>query len=299
MGRELLDGIAATVGSQPIFYSDLDEKIQGENPVLISAYPSKNSDDLRLKVLQDAINGSLVFMECDRLGLEVNEEQIDQHIRGIAKRNNLTVDALKGVLEQQKQSFLNFRADIKKQALLVLFQRRVLMPTITVTEKEIEDYHLRANGQTKDSVELSTKKIVIKGGVGLSADILNEKEKKINDIYSKLKGSLAFDEAIKLYSADSKEDERVMTYSFEDLAPALKQAFTGLKKGEFTKPVKLTNGFYIFYLVERKKIKNKVFAASMPRIKMELQHAKLETALSQWLKKKREEISVKMFLESK
>lgn len=293
IGRTLVDGVVATVGSHPILHSDVETKVSSQEPIVVSDYPSTDKDSLWVRAMSDAINSVLIIMECEKLGFKVSEEQIDLKLLDIAKRNGLQVSDLPEVLKQQNESMEDLRSDIRKRLLTILFQRKVLMPLVKVSDRELEAFFVKKEGGSLDSTKLILKKIHITADVNVP-DSFKEKAKNAEEVYNKLQGGLLFDDAAKLYSLPPVNQVQEKEYELHKLSSTLNDAFKNLKKGQYTKPIKLTDGYYIFYLVDRKQTKKEDFLNNKKNLEMELKFKKMNNEMSKWLKKARSKVKVQL-----
>ena len=106
--------------------------------------------------------------------------------------------------------------------------------------------------------EVKVAHIVIKAGVGINADDSLRAVQKINEIYKKLKAGDVFDDLVKQFSEDqssAKSGGALPSFGTGRMVPEFEKAAFALKSiGDFSEPVKTSNGWHIIKLLEKKEI---------------------------------------------
>jgi parvulin-like peptidyl-prolyl isomerase len=295
--ESLVDRVLAVVNGRPIFFSDIRRKIETGPLVMVSEYPANKDAPNQTRALNDAINFELVMGAAKDLDIEVSDSDLDQEINRYLDEQKISRDKLGDLLRNEGETLENYRRDFRNQMVLRRFQRRVIAPSIKVTDKDVETYYLSQSGvQVSDMVEVSLKQLVIKIDSSMSKDLANAKKSLANDIYAKLKSGLDFNDAIGLYSDDpaaKSQDRKPLVVKLKDLSSALKTAIEPLKTGEFTTPIATGGGLTIFYLAERKIGENKDFASKKPKIEQELRMLELGTQTNRWLSEQHQRVTIK------
>jgi peptidyl-prolyl cis-trans isomerase SurA len=101
-----------------------------------ASIPSENK--LHEQALDQLIDKTLQLQLAKSAGLEVKDVFLDQAINDIAKRNQITVAALKQKLAAEGIDFSDYRQDLREQIMLSQIQQRELAPNITVTNEEVK-----------------------------------------------------------------------------------------------------------------------------------------------------------------
>ncbi len=296
-GEVLIDRVLAVVNGRPIFYSDIRRKIETGPLVVVSEYPANKEAPAQTKALNDAINFELILGAAKDLDIDVSEADLDQEISRYLEEQRISKDKLGELLAQEGETIDNYRRDFRNQLILRRFQRRVIAPSIKVTEKDVETYYLSQSGTTgNDLIDVSLRQLLIKIEPGMNKELIEAKRSLANDIYGKLKGGLDFVDAVGLYSDDpnaKKPDQKPMILKLKDLTGALKAAIEPLRTGEFTAPITMPNGLMIFQLVDKKLGENRDFAAKKVKLDQELRLIELQNQTNKWLGEQHQRISVK------
>lgn len=283
--EELLDRVVAKVDSDLVLESELISKVKDGPLVRVSDYPSPENSDERTKALNDAINVILVLRRVEELDIRVKDEEVDNQVNQILKDSNLTRDALFEYLRRQNKTFEQYRQDLKEQMLFMRFKGRVIVPTIKISNADVEAYYLNKQGSNPDAAELSLRKLVIAGSD--NHELLKEKEKLANEIYEKLKLGLSFEEAQKIYGVEGS-DRTVQVFKLRDLDSQIRSQLQNLKAREFSTPVKTSFGLVIFYVEDRKLVGSQDFLRQKDELERELHIKEVLRHTNLWLQTERE-----------
>lgn len=296
-GETLIDRVLAVVNGRPIFFSDIRRKMDVGPLVVVSEYPANKEAPPQTKALNDAINFELILGAAKDLDIEVTDADLDQEIARYLEEQKISKEKLGELLIQEGETMENYRRDFRNQLVLRRFQRRVIAPSIKVTEKDVETYYLSQSGSTNnDLIDVGLRQLLIKIEPGMNKELIEAKKSLANDIYSKLKGGLDFVDAVGLYSDDpnaKKPDQKPMVLKLKDLTGTLKGAIEPLRPGEFTAPISMPNGLMIFQLVDKKLGENRDFAAKKGKLDQELRLIELQNQTNKWLGEQHQRITVK------
>ncbi|MCX6125261.1 MAG: peptidylprolyl isomerase, partial [Proteobacteria bacterium] len=212
------------------------------------------------------------------------------------EEQKLTKDRLIELLKNEGETIDGYRRDFRNQMTLRRFQRRVIVPAIKVTDKDVETYYLaQAGSASMDLVEVSLRQIVIKIDPGLSKELQEARKTIAQDVHAKLKGGLDFTEAAGLYSDDtnSRKVGSPMDIRVRDLAPNIRTALEVLKPGEFTGPISTMNSIMFFQVAEKRLAVNKDFQDKKTQLEQELKLVELKNQTNRWLSEQRQKVTIK------
>ena len=296
-GEILIDRVLAVVNGRPIFYGDIRRKIETGPLVVVSEYPANKDAAAQTRALNDAINFELIMGAAKDLDIDVSDADLDQEINRYLDEQKISKDKLAELLKNEGESLENYRRDFRNQMVLRRFQRRIIAPSIKVTDKDVETYYLTQSSSTaNDMIDVSLRQLLIKIDPSMNKELAEAKKALANDIYSKLKGGLDFIDAVGLYSDDpsaKKPDQKPMTLKLKDLSASMKSAIEPLRAGEFTTPITTPNGVMIFMLVEKKLGENRDFTSKKQKIEQELRMLELGNQTSKWLAEQHLRVTIK------
>lgn len=293
----LVDRVLAVVNGRPIFFSDIRRKLQVGPLVVVSEYPATKDANSQTRALNDAINLELILSAAKDLDIDISDEELTQEMDRHLSEQKISKEKLGELLKNEGETLENYRRDFRNQLVLRNFQRRIIAPSIKVTDKDVETYYLSQSGESaNDLVEVSIRQILIKIEPNMNKELSAAKRELANDIFKKLKAGLDFSDAIGLYSDEpgaKKSDQKPIVVKLKDLSPALKSSIEPLKPGEVTQPISTPRGLVIFQLVERKLGENREFTAHKDRLLQELRMLELVNQTGKWLAEQHQRVTVK------
>ncbi len=154
----LEDSIIAIVNDRVILKSELNDRLK---QIEINNVSRIQLSKIKNDILEKLIEESLMNQASDRLGINVSDIDLQNQIKLIAKRENLTVLQLKEKIENSGLSYINYleilRKNIKRQELL----RTQFTNRAYVSEEEINSY-IQNNELPELSANIDLQEYVIK-----------------------------------------------------------------------------------------------------------------------------------------
>ncbi len=136
---KLLDTIVAVVEDDVIMASELRLRIS----ILMKQFAKNRSalppeDILTQQVLDRMIDERVQLHRAQRRGIQVDDLALDQAMRNLAKRNNMSLEQFRDEMVNQELDYVNFREQVRNEMILGQLRRRVVDSRIEVTDAEIE-----------------------------------------------------------------------------------------------------------------------------------------------------------------
>ncbi|HET9264066.1 MAG TPA: SurA N-terminal domain-containing protein, partial [Vicinamibacterales bacterium] len=130
--------IVAVVNDEVISAQDLDERLQ--LVTLTSGIPDSEQARARLapQVLRSLIEEALQLQESERLGITVEEAEIQEALANIAERNRMTVEAMERFFEDNGIDLATLLEQVRAQIAWVKVVNRQIVPRVTVTVDQLE-----------------------------------------------------------------------------------------------------------------------------------------------------------------
>lgn len=296
--REPLEGIVAIVNNEVILRSDVEkfrEKIKSNGMIdellLVGMKPDELKADPKAQ-LNYLISERLLDSEIKRLNLAVTIERVEQEIREIAKRNQMSRAELttalqaQGVKMSEYQQFMKTR--IERQALM----EQEITSKVRVSEEDVLAEYLRRHPKSEAGAEYTLAHIYFnprKGG----ADAAKE---RAQEVVSKIKSGQSFDALAEQNSEDSNFAQGGMLGVFKtgEMSPEFEKAVQGLQPGETSGVVPSRTGFHILKVVARKVIPDPRFEQEKDKLRAYLSEKSFQTQFKNWLESKREESFVRI-----
>ena len=140
-GEQFVDGIAAVVDKDVITLRELRDaslRIAGE----LKARGIQVPDDktLQHQVLQRLIMERVQRHEADRLGIRVDDAQVDQAIKTIADRNKISATQLRQEIEKSGTSWDSYRKSLKDEIRSDRLRQRAVDSNIVISDAEVDAF---------------------------------------------------------------------------------------------------------------------------------------------------------------
>ncbi len=155
---ETVDRLIAIVGTEMITLSDVKKE--------------KNAKDALDKLIRD----KLLKIEMENLSIKVSEEDIQNSITEVLRRNQITSDILKSELRKKGTSFESYKKELGEQIRTMKFMSQVIFPRMRISEDEINK-ELKGDPSEKARLEARIKILEKKSTVEFE-EYLDELRKK-------------------------------------------------------------------------------------------------------------------------
>jgi peptidyl-prolyl cis-trans isomerase SurA len=161
--EEIIDGIAAQVGSEIVLISDVYQI--AEPPARRLREPGASDKDiamLRAEVLERMIERALIRQVVRRAELDATEAEVDTAIESIASENGLTTGQLKASVEAQGLPFETYRERIRGEIEQAKVINGMIGAKVRVEEKDIRAVYDQEYGdQPEGGMEVHLRHILV------------------------------------------------------------------------------------------------------------------------------------------
>lgn len=293
----LVDRLVAEVNGEAVTYSEVLAKVEKKNLVEVGAFPAKDTDPPFTIALQDLINKKLIIQKVDEAGIEVSDEGVEQEIKGFLRKKGLTQQGLLDALKAEGLDYDQYFADFKNQMLIKQFQGRFIVPSVKISEKDIELFYFRMLGSSPEGVNLKLRQLFIEIDPAAPEGVRKAKTALAATVHKKLTEGMDFESAVKIYSnapGASESGGSMPSLSLKDLSPEIRGAVEPLKKGEFSQPVKVGNGLYMFYLEKKFLSDTRDFEKKRRELEFRLRQQEMERETLRWLEIQRNQSKIRV-----
>lgn len=258
---------AATVDGEKITKKELNEALNTQ-------YGST--------ILDSLIADKIVDLEADKENIKVTDKEKKAEMDTLIESYG-GEEAFNSALEANNAS----KADIEEQMVRYLKIKKLLEPSIEITDDEIKAYfeENKTNYDQAEQVEAS--------------HILVADEKTAKEVKKKLDDGGDFAKLAKEYSTDTatKEDSGELGYfSSGQMAEEFEKAAFSMKVDEISDPVKTDYGYHIIKVTGHKDAKAAKLEDHKDEIKEALLEQEIQTEYSTWLTEKKEKYKIKNYL---
>ncbi len=300
LAAETIERIVAVVDNEVVLESDfkaLEHKFK--TPAMLDEsllLGGKTLGDLRKdrKVQLDyLINEKILESEVKRLNHSVTTERVEQEIKEMAKKNNVSVsDVLaafkaQGISTSEYQSFL--KSKIEKQALI----EGEVVSKLRISDDEALAEYLKSTPDRKTTVNEFTVAHIFFNPKKAGAEAAY---KRAEAVLQKLSAGGAFETLAEQNSEDPNFSAGGLLGTFKsgEFLPEVEASIQNLNAGETTSVVKSRMGFHIVRLLNKKLTSDPRFEREKEKIKASLFEQSFKRQMKSWLLSKREDAFVRI-----
>ena len=249
---DLLDRVVAIVNDGVVLDSDLEAQIQAVSERLREQkleLPPQNV--LRQQVLERLVLQELQLQRASHAGVKVSDDNLNQALQDVAKRNNMTLAQLPDALARQGVDYANYREEIRREITLQLLRQRDVLQHISVTPREIDQF-LERQSKTPTNNEYNVSHILIAVGQEASPAQLDAAAKRAQEVYERARGGEDFAKLAVAYSNSQTalEGGSLGWRKESELPTFLTEVIAKLKPGEVSEPLRTPTGFHLVRLNE-------------------------------------------------
>jgi peptidyl-prolyl cis-trans isomerase SurA len=283
--EELVDGIAAQVGSEIVLISEV---MRVSQPLVIrmqaSGAPETEIAKVRANALEELIETHLLARVVKQAELTASDADVDKAIEGIAKENGLSVDQLKASVTSHDISYKEYREQIKRE-----LERRKVIQTMIASKVNLQEDDLKrlyaeqyskqpAGGET---VHLRQILVVAGAETGRSLD---EACKIAADAEARIRAGAPFESVAQEISAVAPMDGGDIGWIHRDsMAPWMQEALASLQPGGVTNVIELPFGCGLMQLVERREWIPVTYEAAKPMLEQQAFEEQVAGEYRKWM----------------
>jgi len=263
--------IAAVVNDEVVSVQDLNDRL---DLVMFTSSVEDTAETRRglaPQVLRGLVEEALQLQEAERLGVTVEQADLDQALANIAERNNMEVPAMRRLLADAGVNFNTLLAQVRAQIAWVKIINRQVRPKVNVTVDQI-DLAVEEAGLSERQPEYLLSEIV------LPIDNPNQEDTVAADarrLIQAVREGGSFESLARQVSAAASAERGGDLGWLRSAAipPELLSALEQLEPGEVSQPLRSPIGYHVFWLRDRR----------LAPAQLATSAAEVEVALSQLL----------------
>lgn len=296
---EIVERIVAIVNNEIVLESDfkaLEHKLKTPAMIDEALLIDKTVDDLkkdRKAQLDYLINERIVESEIKRLNHSVTMERVDQEIRDMAKKNNVTVNDILAAFKAQGISASEYQAFLKQKLEKQSLIESEIISKLRISDDDALAEFLKKNPDSKTSVnEFAVAHIFFnprKGGAEAAY-------KRAEAVLQKLHAGESFETLAEQNSEDPNFTSGGVLGTFKsgEFLPEVEAAIQNLAPGQVSGIVKSRQGYHIVKLLHKTLTTDPKFDREKEQIKTALFEQNFKRQMRNWLLSKREEAFIRI-----
>ena len=243
-------GIAAVVNDDAVTFSDIRNRM---HLYMISMPPNPPPEALKkieAQTLSKLIDEQLQLQEAKRLGITVEEAQVESGIAQLATNNKMDAAQFDEKLASSGIKMTTLKAKIRAEIAWGMVVRRKLRSQVNVSETEIDNEMNRlARGRGKAEYQLAEIFLPV-----TSADTESLTRQDAGKIIEQIQAGASFSQLAKQFSkAPGAAQGGDLGWVQEgQLDATLDQAVAKLEPGQVSSPIKTEKGYHVLFLRDKR-----------------------------------------------
>lgn len=250
-----LDSIAAIVDDDIILVSELQARLDSVNAnIQRSGQSAPPAEQLQREVLDLLILESIQMQMANRVGLRIDDEQLNAAVGRIAAKNNMNLEQFRQALLSSGTSYLDFREQIRREMILQRVQMGNVNQRIQISEQELNNYLNSEDGRQKTSPEYHFAHVLIAVDSEASAAQQEAAKQHAQTLAARLRKGDHYQSLAsgKVQTSDLGWRKGTDLPSlFADIAP-------GMSNGDVSEPLQSASGYHVIQLLDSRGVKELV-----------------------------------------
>lgn len=296
---EAIDKIEAIVNDDVITTSELNH-----NLTIVKLQIAQNHSNLpaehllKKQVLDQLINKKLQLQIAKQASIDISEEDLDSTILSVAKRNNMTVDALYQQLTHDGLSRAEYRKDLREQMLLQKLQQQEIINRISISADEINNFMHSKTWQSNADKEYHLEDILIPLTEAPTPEEISRAKSHAQALMLKINKGQSFHSVAQSESSDKHafEGGDLGWRKLPEIPSAFAEHVVNMQTNQIAGPIQTANGFHILHLAAARSIGEQA-TPDRKQIKNLLLQRKFEEAVQNWVSKLRSQAYIVSDLE--
>jgi len=249
---QTLDKVVAIVDDDVVLASELQERLlMIQQNLERRGVEMPDQETLARETLDRLILESIQLQLADRYGVRVPDAQLDDAMQRMAAQNSMSLEAFRGALEAEGESFVAMREQVRKEIMIQRVQQGNVNRNINITEQEVENFMATEEGEAMTQPEFR----VVQALVEVSSKDSNEekaaKEAFVDGVLASILAGTPFQEAVATLEPYVFTGGDLGWRKIDAIPSMFAGVIPSLKTGDTAK-VESGAGFHLVYLVDER-----------------------------------------------
>lgn len=247
---QAVDGIAAVVDEDIITLLELEARTRETMARLQqSGTQPPTAEQLQRQILDRLVLERIQLTLAERIGLVVNDEQLNLVINNIAKENQLNLDQFRSALEREGINYAQFREQIRHEVILGQLKIKQVDNRITITPREV-DNHLATSRVAESNIEYNLLHLLISLPEAASPEQVTQARQRTDQLRTQLLDGGDFRQLTMTHSDGQQAlDGGDLGWRKADFLPTLfADEVVQMRVGDISPVLRSSSGFHILKL---------------------------------------------------
>tara|TARA_B100001989_G_scaffold233589_1_gene193622 strand:- start:782 stop:2125 length:1344 start_codon:yes stop_codon:yes gene_type:complete len=225
---------------------------------LTGSQPPQDMEAFYKQVLENMIQKRLQIQFARKAGLEIEEWMIDKSMENMAKRANLSLTDFREKIIKSGVDYSVYRENLKEDLITREIQRRVISQRIKISEKEIDEFIEHQSHVFKENNEYKISLVLVSVKETPSIKEKNVAKNKIKMVKEKFLSGENFASLARMYSdsGNALDGGDLGWRKISEVPEIFLSSLENMNKGDISEIIETLNGFYVFFLEDKKEMEN-------------------------------------------
>ena len=225
---------------------------------LTGSQPPQDMEAFYKQVLENMIQKRLQIQFARKAGLEIEEWMIDKSMENMAKRANLSLSDFREKIIESGVDYSVYRENLKEDLITREIQRRVISQRIKISEKEIDEFIEHQSHVFKENNEYKISLVLVSVKETPSIKEKNAAKNKIKMVKEKFLSGENFASLARMYSdsGNALDGGDLGWRKISEVPEIFLSSLENMNKGDISEIIETLNGFYVFFLEDKKEMEN-------------------------------------------
>lgn len=245
---ERIDRIVAVVDDDIIMETELLDRAAAVRRKMRQGNTQVPSNRVLLEqTLEQMIVENIELQLAKRLGIRINDNEVNEAIKNIARRNNLSADKFREALAGEGLSYNDFRERIRHEMIITQLRQRRVANRINISQADVDNFLKSEVGKTNLAPDYRLSHILIEIPPNANTEERGTAEQKAFDLYKKLKDGADFAAAAQAESAgqNAPKGGDLGWRKAAQLPTLFSETVLNMQKGDVAEPIRSPSGFHI------------------------------------------------------
>ena len=244
----VLDEIAVIVNDGIVLKSDIERETQFlEQRARASNQPLP--EDLRgdKRIVELLIDREIQRQRARQAGIDIDPGSINRAIERVAAENNLSTFEFREQLQNQGFDFSYYRSSIAHELLLQRLVRTEVESSITITEKEIDDFLAAEKSTEAQVIRYRLQHILVASPAGAPENQREQARQNARQVIRRFNDGESFDTLAREISDGPRAANGgdLGLREADELPDFIANVLPDLKRGDISDPILSENGFHV------------------------------------------------------
>lgn len=242
-----MDRIIAIVDDNVILASEVQDRVASiEQNIARAGQQSPPAEQLRKEVLDLLILESIQLQMAERVGLRIDDEQLNQAVGRVAAQNNMTLPQFRQALIDSGASYNDVREQIRREMLLQRVQMGNVNQRIQISDQEVSNYLESEEGRARTAPEYRLAHVLVSVDSDASDAQRAGAKQRAEQLAKRLSAGTD-------YSTLNETGVKVNDLGWRketDLPSLFAKVAPGMSDGQVSQPLQSASGYHVIQLLE-------------------------------------------------